>query len=63
MYRSGLSGRDRVGVIYGDFETREEAAAAMLSLPETIKAASDRFGAGSPEVNAVAAAWGAVLVS
>lgn len=39
VYRSGLSGRDRVGVIYGDFETREEAAAAMLSLPETIKAA------------------------
>jgi type II secretory pathway predicted ATPase ExeA len=39
VYRSGLSGRDRVGVIYGDFESREEAAAAMLALPETIKAA------------------------
>jgi MSHA biogenesis protein MshM len=38
-YRSALSGRDRVGVIYGDFESREEAAAAMLALPETIKAA------------------------
>jgi septal ring-binding cell division protein DamX len=38
-YRSNLSGRDRVGVIYGDFESREEAAAAMLALPETIKAA------------------------
>jgi septal ring-binding cell division protein DamX len=39
VYRSGLSGSDRVGVIYGDFESREEAAAAMLALPETIKAA------------------------
>jgi septal ring-binding cell division protein DamX len=38
-YRSNLSGRDRVGIIYGDFESREEAAAAMLALPETIKAA------------------------
>ena len=38
-YRSSLSGRDRVGVIYGDFPTREAAAAAMLSLPESIKAA------------------------
>lgn len=38
-YRSSLSGRDRVGVIYGDFPTREAAAAAMLTLPESIKAA------------------------
>jgi type II secretory pathway predicted ATPase ExeA len=38
-YRSSLSGRDRVGVIYGDFPTREAAAAAMQSLPESIKAA------------------------
>lgn len=39
VYRSELSGRDRVGVIYGSYPTREEAAAAMLALPEAIKAA------------------------
>jgi septal ring-binding cell division protein DamX len=38
-YRSSLSGRDRVGVIYGDFATREEAVGAMQALPESIKAA------------------------
>ncbi|MDR2837399.1 MAG: AAA family ATPase [Azonexus sp.] len=38
-YRSSLSGRDRVGVIYGEFPDRETAAAAMLALPESIKAA------------------------
>ncbi len=38
VYRSSLSGRDRTGVIYGDFATREEAVAAMQALPETIKA-------------------------
>ena len=38
-YRSSLSGQDRVGVIYGDFPSREAAAAAMLALPESIKAA------------------------
>lgn len=38
-YRSSLSGNDRVGIIYGDYPTREEAAAAMLALPESIKAA------------------------
>ncbi len=38
-YRSSLSGRDRVGVIYGDFPNREAAAAAMLALPESVKAA------------------------
>ncbi|MFH1658068.1 MAG: AAA family ATPase [Pseudomonadota bacterium] len=38
-YRSGLSGRDRVGVIFGDYASREEAVAAMQSLPESIKAA------------------------
>ena len=38
-YRSSLSGRDRIGVIYGDYPTREAAAAAMQSLPESIKAA------------------------
>lgn len=37
VYRSSLSGRDRVGVIYGDFESREEAVAAMQALPESIK--------------------------
>lgn len=39
VYRSNLSGRDRVGVIYGSYPTREEAAAVMLALPESIKAA------------------------
>ena len=38
-YRSNLSGRDRVGVIYGDFSSRETAAVAMQALPESIKAA------------------------
>lgn len=38
-YRSNLSGRDRVGVIYGDFANRETASAAMQALPESIKAA------------------------
>ncbi|MBS1141041.1 MAG: ATPase [Proteobacteria bacterium] len=37
VYRSSLSGRDRVGVIFGDFDSREEAIAAMQSLPESIK--------------------------
>lgn len=38
-YRSSLSGRDRVGVIYGDYPSREAASAAMLTLPDSIKAA------------------------
>jgi len=38
-YRSSLSGQDRVGVIYGDYPNREEAAAAMQTLPESIKVA------------------------
>ena len=38
-YRSSLSGRDRVGVIFGDFASREEAVSAMQTLPESIKAA------------------------
>lgn len=37
-YRSSLSGRDRVGVIFGDYASREEAIAAMQTLPESIKA-------------------------
>lgn len=36
-YRSSLSGRDRIGVIYGDFVSREAAVAAMHALPESIK--------------------------
>ncbi len=39
VYRSSLSGRDRVGVIYGEFPTREAAVSAMLAMPESIKAA------------------------
>ena len=38
VYRSSLSGRDRVGVIFGDFDSREEAVSAMQTLPESIKA-------------------------
>lgn len=38
-YRSSLSGTDRVGVIYGDFPSREAASIAMQSLPDSIKAA------------------------
>ncbi len=37
-YRSSLSGRDRVGVIFGDYANREEAIEAMQALPESIKA-------------------------
>ncbi len=37
VYRSSLSGRDRVGVIFGDFDTREEAVAAMQAMPDSIK--------------------------
>ncbi len=36
-YRSSLSGRDRIGVIYGDFSSREDAVAAMQALPESIR--------------------------
>ena len=38
-YRSSLSGRDRVGVIYGDYPSREAATAAMRALPEAIRQA------------------------
>jgi len=37
-YRSSLSGTDRVGVIYGDFESREAASEAIRSLPDDIQA-------------------------
>ena len=39
VYRSALSGRDRIGIIYGEFPTREAAVSAMLAMPESIKAA------------------------
>lgn len=38
VYRSNLSGRDRIGVIYGDFSTREQATAAMSELPASVRA-------------------------
>ena len=38
-YRSSLSGRDRVGVIYGDYPTRQAASVAMRNLPEAIRMA------------------------
>lgn len=36
-YRSALSGRDRIGIIYGDFPTREQATLAMNDLPEDLR--------------------------
>jgi type II secretory pathway predicted ATPase ExeA len=36
-YVSDLSGRERIGVIYGDFATSAEASAAIRSLPPPIK--------------------------
>ena len=47
VYRSRLSGRDRIGVIYGDFASREQAVAAIGGLPEAIRA-------GQPYVRSVA---------
>ncbi len=38
VYRSRLSGRDRIGVIYGEFTTREQASAAISHLPATVRA-------------------------
>jgi type II secretory pathway predicted ATPase ExeA len=37
VYRSSLSGRDKLGVIYGDYPSREAASAALARLPETIR--------------------------
>ncbi len=37
VYRSKLSGRDRIGVIYGDYPTRELAAAELRSIAKTVK--------------------------
>ena len=34
VYRSSLSGRDRLGVIYGDYQSREQANAALATLGE-----------------------------
>ena len=33
-----LAGRDRIGVIYGEFTTREQASAAISHLPATVRA-------------------------
>ena len=38
VYRSSLSGQDRLGIIYGDFRTRAEAQAAIGELPNAIRA-------------------------
>ncbi|MDQ5904769.1 MAG: biosis protein MshM [Pseudomonadota bacterium] len=38
VYRSSLSGRDRIGVIFGDFATREQATAAIGTLPSALQA-------------------------
>jgi MSHA biogenesis protein MshM len=37
VYRSSLSGQDRIGVIYGDFATRNEALAAIGTLPAALR--------------------------
>ena len=36
-YRSALSGRDRIGIIYGDFADRASAAAALAQLPVALR--------------------------
>ena len=36
-YRSSLSGQDRIGVIYGEYRTREAAIAAIAGLPPDIR--------------------------
>jgi len=38
VYRSSLSGRDKLGVIYGDYPSREAANAALARLPDAILA-------------------------
>ena len=37
VYRSKLSGRDKLGVIYGDYPSRESATAAQSTLPEALR--------------------------
>ncbi|MBN9422965.1 MAG: ATPase [Candidatus Accumulibacter sp. 66-26] len=38
VYRSNLSGRDRIGVIYGEYASREAAEQAMRKLPDEVRA-------------------------
>lgn len=37
IYRSRLSGRDKIGVIYGDYPSRDAASTALSELPESIR--------------------------
>lgn len=37
VYRSSLSGHDRLGVIYGEFPSRDAAQAAIAGLPEEVR--------------------------
>ena len=39
VYRSGSPGRERLGVIYGSYASRQEASAALQQLPRSIRAA------------------------
>ncbi|MBI2308719.1 MAG: AAA family ATPase [Rhodocyclales bacterium] len=36
VYRSALSGRERIGVVYGDFPTPVQASAALAALPASL---------------------------
>jgi type II secretory pathway predicted ATPase ExeA/septal ring-binding cell division protein DamX len=47
IYRSKLSGRDKLGVIYGDYPSREAANAALASLPDTVRASRPYVRAAS----------------
>jgi septal ring-binding cell division protein DamX len=54
VYRSRLAGRERLGVIYGDYASREEANAALATLGEISPASRpyvrpvSRLRAGGP---------------
>ena len=37
VYRSNLSGKDRIGVIFGEFPTRQQAIAAITQLPAEVR--------------------------
>ncbi|MFO1405592.1 MAG: ATPase, partial [Azonexus sp.] len=37
IYRSDLSGQDRLGVIFGEFATRDAALSAIAELPESLR--------------------------
>jgi len=39
VYRSSLSGRDRIGVIFGDYPNRQAASTAIRNLPDVIRLA------------------------